>query len=97
MLLAERDGDEVAPPPEQVRTLLAELPGVREVAVESSESGTLQLGIVGDGNGDLRRELFKLAVAKGWPLLELDRREVSLEQVFAHLTRADAAAAERAA
>jgi ABC-2 type transport system ATP-binding protein len=75
--------------PAPVRAKLEELAGVRSVAQESSESGTLQFTITSDGSKDLRRELYRASVDNGWPLLELDRREASLEEVFARLTKSE--------
>jgi ABC-2 type transport system ATP-binding protein len=81
-----------------VRARLETLDGVRSVSQDPSESGTLQLTITTDGAKDLRRELFRAAVDNGWSLLELDRKEASLEEVFARLTRSDLRmAAEKAA
>jgi hypothetical protein len=42
----------------------------------------------------LRRSLFRAAVDNHWPLLELVRESVSLEDVFRHLTTNDIAAKE---
>jgi ABC-2 type transport system ATP-binding protein len=36
---------------------------------------------------DIREQLFKLAVEKGWVILSLNRREQSLEEVFGMLTK----------
>lgn len=41
------------------------------------------------GGTDLRREVFQLAVAQGWTLLELSEKRVSLEEVFVRLTTDD--------
>lgn len=38
------------------------------------------------GSGDHRRELFQMAVQKGWALLELRRETLQLEEVFRQLT-----------
>jgi ABC-2 type transport system ATP-binding protein len=47
--------------------------------------------LTGDKGGDLRREIFQLAVDKGWILLELKREAQSLDAVFRDLTRKDEA------
>ena len=62
---------------------------MREVIDEPSESGTLQVVAVTDGTRDIRREIYRCAVDNRWPLLELDRREASLEEVFGRLTKVD--------
>jgi ABC-2 type transport system ATP-binding protein len=84
-LLLEADGTSVA----AVREKLEGIGGVRSVAQDPGETNTVQFTVTTDGARDLRRELFRAAVDNGWPLLELDRREASLEEVFARLTRSD--------
>jgi ABC-2 type transport system ATP-binding protein len=69
---------------------LAALDGVKEVVEDKSETGTVQYLVFADGAQDLRRAIFRAAVDNHWPLLELDRREASLEEVFGRLTRTDA-------
>ena len=49
----------------------------------------MQLLIATDGARDIRRELYRCAVDNQWPLLELDRKEASLEEVFARLTKSE--------
>ncbi|MFH0901258.1 MAG: hypothetical protein V2A73_11580, partial [Pseudomonadota bacterium] len=82
------------PPADAIGEKLRTLGGVRRVVGETSESGTIQFVIVGDGNGDLRRDLFRCAVDNHWLLLELERREASLEEVFARLTRVEESSKE---
>lgn len=45
---------------------------------------------------DLREEVFRLAVARGWVLLGLAQRSLSLEDVFINLTKQDPAAEKSA-
>jgi ABC-2 type transport system ATP-binding protein len=75
-----------------VRAKLETIDGVRSVEAETSETDTVQFGLVTDGARDIRRELFRAAVDNGWSLLELDRREASLEEVFRRLTKSEAPA-----
>jgi ABC-2 type transport system ATP-binding protein len=82
-----------AAPLAAVRAVLEGIAGVRTVVEDPSETGTLQLTVTSDGARDLRRELFRAAVDNNWPLLELDRREASLEEVFARLTKSEKPAA----
>ncbi|MDY7093816.1 MAG: ABC transporter ATP-binding protein [Acidobacteriota bacterium] len=44
-----------------------------------------------DGGADPRRQIFELAVARGWVLLELSEQRASLEDVFVRLTTHDTA------
>jgi len=85
-LLLDTDG---GPSADEARAAIGELPGVRSSELTPSDSGTLQLMVSGDGGLDLRTPLFRLAAASDWPLLELERRSASLEEVFAHLTKAE--------
>jgi ABC-2 type transport system ATP-binding protein len=82
----------VASSDEGVRSKLAGLAGVDTVAVTPSEPGTVQYEITSTGRSDLRPVLFRLAADNDWPLLELDRRQASLEEVFGRLTKTEAAA-----
>ena len=61
------------------------LPGVREVEAGRSGNWT-RLVIRGDASADLRSDLFKLAVAKGWQVRELRREVGSLEDFFVQVT-----------
>ena len=70
-----------------VEEKLAALDGVKEVNRDKSETGTEQFIVFGAGDQDLRGALFRAAVDNHWSLLELDRREASLEQVFGRLTK----------
>ena len=38
---------------------------------------------------DPREEIYNLAVSRQWPIRELSRSEVTLEQVFAEVTHAE--------
>jgi ABC-2 type transport system ATP-binding protein len=48
-----------------------------------------QFELSGDQDGDLRGDLFRLVVSKGWTLLELRRDSQTLEDVFRDLTKSD--------
>jgi len=86
LLLASAGG----PSTDDARAKLGALEGVRAVECTDSENGTLQLQIFGSSDADLRLDLFRLAAAADWPLLELHRHSASLEEVFARLTRTEA-------
>ncbi len=60
--------------------------GVRELPTDETAH---KFEVGGDKSGDLRAELFRLIVDKGWTLLELRRDERSLDAVFRDLTRGD--------
>jgi ABC-2 type transport system ATP-binding protein len=76
---APRGHDEIA---EAIRAVIAgatvkDLPG-------DGKSFTVEATV--KGSGDARRELFQMAVQKGWVLLELRRETLQLEEVFRQLT-----------
>jgi ABC-2 type transport system ATP-binding protein len=72
-----------------VKDALAALAGAKRVSESGTEDGLYRFEIAGGKEADLRPEIFKLAVAKGWVLLELRRDSQSLDSVFRDLTRAD--------
>jgi len=74
-----------APEPE-VRSALERMDGVRVEEARTESDGTLLLRLSADGQKDLRPELFRLAVERGWTLTELHRERVDLEEVFRQLT-----------
>ncbi len=68
-----------------------------DVSSINTESGTVGVQALGSSDKDIRRELFALAVSKGWTLLELRKDVVQLEEVFRELTVGDAKAGDRIA
>jgi ABC-2 type transport system ATP-binding protein len=78
-----------APTKQAARDALAALAGAKKVSESPTEEGLHRFELAGGKEGDLRPEIFKLAVAKGWVLLELRRDAQSLDSVFRDLTRAD--------
>ncbi len=78
-----------APTKQAARDALAALAGATRVTESPTEEGLYRFEIAGGKDGDLRPEIFKLAVAKGWTLLELRRDAQSLDSVFRDLTRGD--------
>jgi ABC-2 type transport system ATP-binding protein len=66
---------------------LVALPGVETVDVDAANGARFALGCAqGD---DPRSELFRLAVERGWTLLELTPTRASLEDIFVRLTTRD--------
>jgi ABC-2 type transport system ATP-binding protein len=78
-----------APSKQAARDALAALTGAQRVSESPTEEGLHRFEIAGVKDGDLRPEIFRLAVAKGWTLLELRRDAQSLDSVFRDLTRGD--------
>jgi ABC-2 type transport system ATP-binding protein len=75
-------------PEAEARLGLETLRGASDVRSE----GNGRYLVAVEGGADLRREVFALAVAKGWVLLELTQTMPSLEDIFLRLTTRDVAA-----
>ena len=75
-------------PEAEARLGLETLRGASDVRSE----GNGRYLVAVEGSADLRREVFALAVAKGWVLLELTQTMPSLEDIFLRLTTRDVAA-----
>jgi ABC-2 type transport system ATP-binding protein len=80
-------GAEGLSPAAEVKDKLAKVAGVVEVTESPAATEQLQLLLNTDGQADIRPEVFRLVTDNRWPLLELDRQEASLEEVFARLTK----------
>jgi ABC-2 type transport system ATP-binding protein len=73
----------------EVQSALRALAGVRSVRELPTDEKAHAFELAGDQGGDLRSDLFRLVVAKGWTLLELRRDSQTLEDVFRDLTKGD--------
>ncbi len=74
-------------PEAEARAALAALPGAMEIRADGK--GRFRIEVEGDN--DLRRAVFRLAVERDWVLLELAQTMPSLEDVFLRLTTREAA------
>ena len=68
------------------KTALAALAGVTRTVETEREGKAASFRIEANGP-DLRSQLFRLAVDKGWTLLELRAQAINLEDIFRQLTR----------
>ncbi|HEX4566639.1 MAG TPA: ABC transporter ATP-binding protein [Vicinamibacterales bacterium] len=75
---------------------LQKVPGVSRVAPadQRAESGAFE--VESERGRDVRRDLAREIVTRGWGLLELRPMRMSLEEVFLQVTTEDAAAADEA-
>ncbi|HEY6562576.1 MAG TPA: ATP-binding cassette domain-containing protein [Polyangiaceae bacterium] len=73
----------------EVQEALAKLPGVSAARELTTDESAHKFELSGPQNSDLRADIFRLIVAKGWTLLELRRDAQSLDAVFRDLTRSD--------
>src|SRR6185503_5009035 len=78
-----------APSAAEAQSALRALAGVRSVRELPTDEKAHAFELAGDQDGDLRSDLFRLVVAKGWTLLELRRDSQTLEDVFRDLTKGD--------
>ncbi|MBI5882221.1 MAG: ATP-binding cassette domain-containing protein [Elusimicrobia bacterium] len=74
-------------PAEGIRQALQGLPGVAAVSGPSgSGEADGRFVVESEASVDLREEVFRLAAARGWPVLHLSLERLSLEEVFRKLT-----------
>jgi ABC-2 type transport system ATP-binding protein len=73
----------------EVQAAFRAIAGVRATTELTTDEKAHAFELAGDQDGDLRGELFRLIVAKGWTLLELRRDSQTLEDVFRDLTKGD--------
>jgi ABC-2 type transport system ATP-binding protein len=78
--------------PSEAGEVLESLSGA--VAVARDEARPERWTLEAEGDADLREPVFRLAVERGWVLLELAEEKVSLEDVFVRLTTLDVAVDE---
>ena len=72
-------------PADGIESALAAIEGVRSVR-RRVEEGRNVFAVETRNNADLRADISKRLAEKGWPVLELHRRAVTLEDVFVGLT-----------
>jgi len=73
----------------QAQEALQRLGGVKTVRELPTDEKAHKFELNGAQDSDIRAEIYRLAVAKGWTLLELRRDAQSLDAVFRDLTRGD--------
>jgi ABC-2 type transport system ATP-binding protein len=73
----------------QLQGALEAVTGAKRVRELPTDEKAHRFEVTGARDGDLRADLFRLMVQKGWTLLELRRDAQSLDAVFRELTRGD--------
>jgi ABC-2 type transport system ATP-binding protein len=76
------------PAPEIVTTVKA-IPGVLDIRIANESGARSRFYIDGEIGRDVRSELARTIVNKGWGLLELQSESMSLEDIFIKLTTAE--------
>ncbi len=93
---------QVDAPGADVPATLGKIPGVTRVAASDQRHDTGAYEVESERGHDVRRELAREIVTRGWGLLELRPMRMSLEEIFLQVTTeeppaGEAAASERAA
>jgi ABC-2 type transport system ATP-binding protein len=86
---------EAQAPEQPLRDMLTQIPGAARVQVEAAQvKGNVHATVEAAEGNDIRSAIAARIVGKGWPLLELQRVSLSLEDIFLQLTTEDAAHAQ---
>ena len=72
-----------------VAAAMRDLPGVASLEESRGDGDRIRVNVLADGSRDLRQELFRLAVSRGWTLFELHEEAGSLEDLFRQITSAE--------
>jgi ABC-2 type transport system ATP-binding protein len=78
-----------APSLNELESALSGLSGAKSARELPTDENAHKIELIGPQDSDLRAEIFRLMVQKGWTLLELRRDAQSLDAVFRDLTRGD--------
>lgn len=74
-------------PKEALLEKVSALEGAEEVREMPTDDGTIGIRLESPFGKDMRESLWKLAVAENWPIFEMRREALSLEDVFRTLTQ----------
>ncbi len=85
---------EIAAPPAAARDALRTILGVLDVRDVLTSDGTAAFAVEAARDRDVRGEIFQLATDRRWPLLELRRVGMTLEEVFIRIVAGEETAAE---
>jgi len=77
-----------ADPMEQIAPRLRGLAGISNVRLLSTKDSICKFELHVEKGADVREAVFRLVVSEGWVLLEIHRKDTSLEEVFHKLTAA---------
>lgn len=74
-------------PVTDVNNGLRALPGVHSCnPLGEREKGVFEYLVEPEGDADVRRDIFRLAAEKNWPILSMKSTEMTLEEIFLKLT-----------
>ncbi len=73
--------------PQQVEATLQKVPDVKKLSFkESQERGTVEVVVESDKDKDIRRDISKALGSAGLPILMMRSLDMTLEEIFLHLT-----------
>jgi ABC-2 type transport system ATP-binding protein len=78
---------EIAAPPDALREILSQMPGIEQFDVSAAGGEFQRCSITPRGGLDLRPQIFALAYEKGWVVRELTRSRHSLEDIYVQITK----------
>jgi len=78
-----------APSAAEAQNAFGAISGIRSARELPTDETAHKIELIGPQDTDLRAEIFRLVVTKGWTLLELRRDAQSLDAVFRDLTKGD--------
>jgi ABC-2 type transport system ATP-binding protein len=78
---------EIAAPPEELREVFSQMPGLEQFDVSSCEGEFQRCALTPRDGYDLRPAIFALAMERGWTLRELMRSHHSLEDIYVQVTK----------
>jgi ABC-2 type transport system ATP-binding protein len=78
-----------APSADEVEAALGAIEGIASIKETPTDERAHAFSMLGTKSVDLRAEIYRLCVDKGWLMLELRRDVQKLEDVFKQLTRGD--------
>jgi ABC-2 type transport system ATP-binding protein len=73
-------------PLQEVAPHLRTLASVTDVTLLGEKNGVFRFEVFAEKGSDVREAAFRLAVSRGWVLLEMQRKATTLEEVFHKLT-----------
>jgi ABC-2 type transport system ATP-binding protein len=74
-------------PLQEVAPYLRTLASVTDVTLLTEQNGVSRFEVFCEKGSDVREAAFRLAVSRGWVLLEMQRKATTLEEVFHKLTK----------
>ncbi len=77
---------EIAAPVEDLRAAWDHLSDVEHYSIAAAEGEYQRCTLAARPGTDLRGQVYRLAVERGWPLRELTRSRHTLEDIFVHVT-----------